>query len=78
MRLLSLMKANGCKPDEWSYAEVISGFCKTGDLDGAMTFFHEMVDQGLKPNKVHLTTLIDGHCKKGEVETAVLLLETFN
>ena len=59
MRLLSLMKANGYKPKEFTYLLIV-GLAKVLEFDTTSALLLQMLDQGLIPNNLHYTCSNNG------------------
>ncbi|KAF7041435.1 hypothetical protein CFC21_051232 [Triticum aestivum] len=61
--------------DEWSYTQLIFGFCKMGEMESAYQMFNEMRDHGFCPNEVTYTAPISGYCKDEKLECATRMFE---
>ncbi|KAJ0042153.1 hypothetical protein Pint_18527 [Pistacia integerrima] len=61
------MYARGFKPDKVTYATLIVGFCKEGDLESAFGVRKEMIERGIKLDNVAFTALISGLCRDGNM-----------
>ncbi|XP_022682351.1 pentatricopeptide repeat-containing protein At1g05670, mitochondrial-like [Setaria italica] len=61
-RVLSVMEKNGLVPDLHIYSSLISGLCKTADVEKAVGLLDEMGKKGVEP---------DGYCKAGDIHDAI-------
>jgi pentatricopeptide repeat protein len=60
-----MQERGGIDPDKYTYATVISGWCKTGRIEDAARVFDEMLAAGeVKPTAVMYNALIGG--RRGE------------
>ena len=77
MGLLRLMKANGCKPNEftYTYTAFIDGLCRNGKLDHAFKVFDEMQQRKTVPNSDTYGSLTYGLSSEGRVDEAKTLIE---
>ncbi|KAL2941055.1 hypothetical protein RDABS01_029405 [Bienertia sinuspersici] len=65
------MKAQGVKPDIFTWNSLINGFCENAKIDGAMKVMKEMENNGVVPNIASYNIIIDGLCEAGRLEQAV-------
>ena len=70
MRLVDIMIAEGCTPDNITYGSLINGFYKQRNMDEAMSLFRKMPQVGLFPGTVTYTIAIGGLCKVGRRKDA--------
>ena len=60
------MKAEGIEPTENTYGNCISALAKSGDWEGALKHFEEMLQNGLKPTRKCYNSALDA-CAKGRL-----------
>ncbi|KAI3718418.1 hypothetical protein L6452_19289 [Arctium lappa] len=70
---------DGLEPDESTYSILITGFCRSGCLDEAGSYFYKVVKgkRKLMPNKYHYTSIIDASFKQERVEVVLRLLKDY-
>ncbi|KAF7148810.1 hypothetical protein RHSIM_Rhsim03G0043000 [Rhododendron simsii] len=51
--------------DDFVYAAILKGLCRSGKFNEACNFLYELVDCGVSPNIVNYNILIDIACKSG-------------
>ncbi|GMN59754.1 hypothetical protein TIFTF001_028846 [Ficus carica] len=64
------MQAVRPPPNIRTYAILLDGLCKNGELEEAMALFHNMEEKKLQLNIVIYNTLIGGTCKAGNLAAA--------
>ncbi|XP_051116808.1 pentatricopeptide repeat-containing protein At1g79540 [Andrographis paniculata] len=73
--LTQLADHSGVLPDIITYNTLINGFCKAGEVDGALKLFNELQIRGLVPDSVTYSTLINGLQFVGKEEHAFKMFE---
>jgi len=51
--------------DDYVYAAILRGLCRSRKLDAACAFSYELVDSGIGPGIVNYNILVDAACKLG-------------
>ncbi|XP_062208204.1 pentatricopeptide repeat-containing protein At3g48250, chloroplastic-like [Phragmites australis] len=72
--IVQRMKAEGHRPDNITYSQLVFGLCKANKLDDARKVFDEMEAEGCVPDLKTWTMFIQGHCEAGDVEKALQYL----
>ncbi|XP_062232245.1 pentatricopeptide repeat-containing protein At3g48250, chloroplastic-like [Phragmites australis] len=72
--IVQRMRAEGHRPDNITYSQLLFGFCKANKLDDARKVFDEMEAEGCVPDLKTWTMLIQGHCEAGDVDKALQFL----
>ncbi|KAG7538534.1 Pentatricopeptide repeat [Arabidopsis suecica] len=71
--LYRAMPEMGLTPDTATYATMIEGYCKTGQIEDALEMFNELRNSSVSA-AVCYNRIIDALCKKGMLETATSVL----
>uniref|UniRef100_A0A0D9W5I5 Pentacotripeptide-repeat region of PRORP domain-containing protein n=1 Tax=Leersia perrieri TaxID=77586 RepID=A0A0D9W5I5_9ORYZ len=69
--LKRLQRDGVCMPNVVTFTSVISGYCKAGRMEDAMSVYSDMVASGTMPNVVTYNVLINGYGKVGDMGSAV-------
>ena len=64
------MQVGGKLPNYRTYAVLLNGLCKSGQLEEAMGLFQDMIDKKLPLNVVIYTILIEAMFEAGDLEAA--------
>jgi pentatricopeptide repeat protein len=67
------MGSKGLSPSEFVYSAVISGYCKSGEVDKALRVWEAMVASRIRPNIVLYSAMIDGLAQCGRMAEAGML-----
>ncbi|KAL1218868.1 Pentatricopeptide repeat-containing protein [Cardamine amara subsp. amara] len=70
---LAHLADTGNSPDMFTYNVLLNGFCKEGNIDGALKLFSVLQLKGLSPDSVTYNTLINGLYRVGREEEAFKL-----
>jgi pentatricopeptide repeat protein len=57
-----------------TYTALLSGYCKTNNIQVATSLFKQINDCGLEPDNVAYTALLSGYCSMGGIDMATTLV----
>ena len=76
-RLFVSMLEQNVPPDAITFTQLLTAASHSGDVDNALTLYHEMESKyGMVPNVMHQTVLVDALTRSGRLQEAHNFIET--